>query len=151
MIKYVVEGEDYGPFYIDINECVKDYLDSMMAEDWPKTLTLDPYEPVTPVFYEWMFSLEDILESLDNEFAERYDTKPTVAMIEAAEHFKQVVLSEYSPEKPAMELNENKQPIRVNVFDWVHNNNFCGSEEIEAHLEEQRQSRIAAVDRIWMV
>ena len=35
------------------------------------------------------------------------------------------------PEEPAMELNENEQSIRVNVFDWVHNNNFCGSEEIE--------------------
>ena len=53
---------------------------------------IEQYESVTPVFEEWIFSLEDILTSLDNEFTEGdNDTKPTVAMIEAAEHFKQVV------------------------------------------------------------
>ena len=103
----------------EIDEAVEEHLEMVTYQrdpaDWPATVTARGFKRGV-VTYDGETVLERMLEHLDEEYGDPDGdpTKPTDAMLKAAEVFVAAVLAEYEPW-----ACEECETVTVNVREWV--------------------------------
>ena len=119
----IVGSED--PIQNDVDDLIRMYLDKIDGP-LPSTIKIQEFEPMVPTHHDFPYVLSNLLEMLDEIYADpdgMSETLPTTTMLEAERDFIDAVIKEYwvwacEPVSGTQEDVDVRTWVEENEPDW---------------------------------